>query len=91
MALLYRGQALQAEGKYAEAEKSYAEFLEKVPQSAEAQNGIAGCRMALAGKTLSRNRTWSRQETYSNHLTGNTRTMIEDDMRQRGSDISNLI
>ena len=50
MALLYRGQALQAEGKYAEAEKSYAEFLEKVPQSAEAQNGIAGCRMALAGK-----------------------------------------
>lgn len=50
MALLYRGQALQAEGKYAEAEKSYAEFLEKVPQSAEAQNGMAGCRMALAGK-----------------------------------------
>lgn len=41
--------------------------------------------------SLSRNRTWSRQETYSNHLTGNTRTMIEDDMRQRGSDISNLI
>lgn len=41
--------------------------------------------------TLSRNKTYSRQETYSNHLVNGQRTMIEDDMRQTGYNLSNLI
>lgn len=41
--------------------------------------------------SLSRNRTWNRQETYSNHLVGASRTMVEDDMRQQSRDITNLI
>lgn len=32
--------------------------------------------------SLSRERGWNRQETFSNHLVGDRRTMIEDDMRQ---------
>lgn len=63
-ALLYMGQALQAEGKYAPAQKAYEEFIAKVksePETqenatkrrqllAQADNGLAGCRFALAQK-----------------------------------------
>ncbi len=31
---------------------------------------------------LSRSKTWNHEETYSNHLLGGQRTMIEDDMRR---------
>ncbi len=41
--------------------------------------------------TLSHNRSYSRQETYSNHLLNDSRHMIEDDMRQIGRNQSNLI
>lgn len=41
--------------------------------------------------SLSRNKTYNRQETYSNHLFNGQRTMIEDDMRQIGSNLSNII
>lgn len=44
-----------------------------------------------ANWTLSRNKNRSRQETYSNHLVGGKRTMIEDDMSQISSGLSNLI
>lgn len=41
--------------------------------------------------SLSRNKRWNRQETYSNHLLDGDRTMIEDDMRQIGKSITNSI
>lgn len=41
--------------------------------------------------SLSRSKTWSRQETYSNHLVGDKRTMIEDDMSQSSRSLANLI
>ncbi|MDE6359717.1 MAG: outer membrane beta-barrel protein [Muribaculaceae bacterium] len=41
--------------------------------------------------SISRNKTWSRQETFSNHLFNGVRTMVEDDMRQVGRDLSNLV
>lgn len=41
--------------------------------------------------SLSRNRKWSRQETYSNHLVDGDRKIIEDDMRQKGKSITNSI
>ena len=41
--------------------------------------------------TLSHNKSWHRQETYSNHLINDQRTMIEDDMRQTGKNIHNLV
>lgn len=49
-ALLYMGQALQAEGKYAQAQKAFEDYLQKDPASAKAENGLAGCRLALAQK-----------------------------------------
>lgn len=49
-ATLYMAQALQAEGKYAQAQKAYEEYLEKAPKSKQAENGLAGCRLALAQK-----------------------------------------
>lgn len=41
--------------------------------------------------TLSRNHSYSRQETHSNHLLDESRHMIEDDMRQIGKNLSNLL
>lgn len=41
--------------------------------------------------SLSRSKTWGRQETYSNHLVGDKRTMIEDDMSQCSRSLANLI
>jgi len=49
-ALLLMGKALQAEGKYAQAQKAYEDYLAKDPTSALAENGLAGCRFALARK-----------------------------------------
>lgn len=41
--------------------------------------------------TLTRNQTYNRQETLSNHLLDGSRHWIEDDMRQVGKNWSNLI
>lgn len=40
---------------------------------------------------LSRTKSWSREETWSNHLYNGKRTMIEDDMRRIGQNWSNTI
>ena len=40
---------------------------------------------------LSRTRSWSREETWSNHLYNGKRTMIEDDMRRIGQNRSNTV
>lgn len=49
-ALLHLAQMQHAEGKYAQAQKSYSEFLKVKPDSPEATNGLAGATMALANK-----------------------------------------
>lgn len=49
-ALLLLAKSQQAEGKYSLAEKSYEEYLKLNPQSALAQNGLAGCRYAATAK-----------------------------------------
>jgi peptidoglycan-associated lipoprotein len=49
-ALLYMAQALQAEGKYAQAQQAYSDYLAKDATSTVAENGLAGCSMALAQK-----------------------------------------
>lgn len=41
--------------------------------------------------TLARNHSYNRQETFSNHLLNSSRHMIEDDMRQIGKNVSNLL
>ncbi len=48
--LLLLGKSLQAEGKYAQAIKAYEDYLAVNPKSDYADNGIAGCRLALAAK-----------------------------------------
>lgn len=40
---------------------------------------------------LTRTKSWSREETWSNHLYDGQRTMIEDDMRRIGQNWSNTI
>ncbi|HBN62299.1 MAG TPA: hypothetical protein DD424_00175 [Porphyromonadaceae bacterium] len=40
---------------------------------------------------LSRTKSWSREETWSDHLLDGQRTMIEDDMRRIGRNLSNTI
>ena len=40
---------------------------------------------------LTRSKSWSREETWSNHLYNGNRTMIEDDMRRIGQNWSNTI
>lgn len=40
---------------------------------------------------LTRSKSWSREETWSNHLYNGKRTMIEDDMRRIGQNWSNTI
>ena len=40
---------------------------------------------------LTRSKSWSREETWSNHLHDGKRTMIEDDMRRIGQNWSNAI
>ena len=40
---------------------------------------------------LTRSKSWSREETWSNHLYDGRRTMIEDDMRRIGRNWSNTI
>ena len=40
---------------------------------------------------LTRSKSWSREETWSNHLYDGMRTMIEDDMRRIGQNWSNTI
>lgn len=49
-ATLLLAQSLQAEGKYAQAEKAFSEYLQKDPKSRVAKNGVASCRFALAQK-----------------------------------------
>lgn len=41
--------------------------------------------------SLARNHSYSRQETFSNHLVDGARQMIEDDMRQIGESWSNVV
>ena len=41
--------------------------------------------------TLSNNKTYNRQETFSNHLVNGIRAVIEDDMRQIGQNWNNFI
>ncbi len=50
IATLRLAQMLHAEGKYPAAIKSYEEFLMLAPGNVEAQNGLAGARMALETK-----------------------------------------
>lgn len=40
---------------------------------------------------LTRNKSWSREETWSNHLCDGRRTVIEDDMRRIGENWNNTI
>lgn len=40
---------------------------------------------------LSRTKSWNREETWSNHMTGCRRTIIEDDMRRLSRNWSNVI
>lgn len=40
---------------------------------------------------LTRSKSWSREETWSNHLYDGKRTMVEDDMRRIGQNWSNTI
>lgn len=40
---------------------------------------------------LSRTKSWNREETWSNHMTGGRRTIIEDDMRRLFRNWSNII
>lgn len=47
-AYLNLGLMLQAEGKYADAEKAFGEYLTRVPGDKRAETGVAACRMALA-------------------------------------------
>ncbi|MDE5941441.1 MAG: tetratricopeptide repeat protein, partial [Muribaculaceae bacterium] len=49
-ALLLMAKALHEEGKYAQAQKAYEDYLAKDPTSETALNGLAGCRFALASK-----------------------------------------
>ena len=49
-ATLLMAKALHEEGKYAQAQKAYEEYLEKDPTNAIALNGVAGCNFALAQK-----------------------------------------
>ena len=41
--------------------------------------------------SLARNHTYNRQETLSNHIVNSTRHQVEDDMRQIGENLSNLL
>jgi peptidoglycan-associated lipoprotein len=50
MSYYYLGHALQADGKYDAAIKAYNTFLEYVPDSELAREGINGCNMAIASK-----------------------------------------
>lgn len=49
-AILLMAKSLHAEGKYAQAQKAYEDYLAKDPKSETAKNGLAGCRYALAQK-----------------------------------------
>lgn len=49
-AILLMARSLQAEGKYAQAQKAYNDFLLLAPDSKEARNGLAGCRLAAQAK-----------------------------------------
>ena len=49
-AILLMAKALQEEGKYAQAQKAYEDYLALDPENAVAANGLAGCRFALAQK-----------------------------------------
>ncbi len=40
---------------------------------------------------VSRTKTWAQEETFSNHLVDESRTMIEDNMRRIGRNLSNTI
>lgn len=50
LSYLYLGKSLQAEGKYNPAIEAYTTFLEYKPDSKLAEEGINGCRMAIAAK-----------------------------------------
>lgn len=50
MAFYWLGRSLQAEGKYAQAIENYNTFLEWKPADRLAQEGITGCRRAIAAK-----------------------------------------
>ncbi len=49
-ALLHLGESLQAEGKYAQAIKTYEQYLALDPQNPIAQNGLIGSRLAQESK-----------------------------------------
>lgn len=49
-ATLLMAKALQEEGKYAQAQKAYEEYLTKDPTNPTALNGLAGCNLALEQK-----------------------------------------
>lgn len=50
-ATLLMAKSLQAEGKYAQAQKAYEDYLALDPESETAETGLAGCRFALAQKS----------------------------------------
>ncbi|MDR1719447.1 MAG: OmpA family protein [Dysgonamonadaceae bacterium] len=50
MSMFYAGQMLQRMGRYPDAKKQYASFLEQSPNHLLAKNGIAGCDSALKWK-----------------------------------------
>ncbi len=56
MSYLYLGKALQADGKYTQAIDAYNTFLSLQPGNAIAEEGIKGCKMAIAAKTQPKTR-----------------------------------
>ncbi|MBD5224878.1 MAG: OmpA family protein [Bacteroidales bacterium] len=50
-AILLMAKALQEEGKYAQAQKAYEDYLALDPGNAIARNGLAGCTFAVAQKS----------------------------------------
>lgn len=56
MTYFYLGKALQADGKYQQAIDAYSKFLEWLPENHLAEEGINGCRMAMAAKSKPKTR-----------------------------------
>ncbi len=56
MAYFWLGKALQADGKYQPAIDAYTKFLEWLPGNRLAEEGVNGCRMAIAAKNKPKTR-----------------------------------
>ncbi len=66
MVYYYLGRSLQAAGKYAPAIQAYETFMEWHPDDRLANEGVDGCRMALAARTRPRTRYIVRQAKIFN-------------------------